>query len=200
MEYTICKLSELTEEQVDQATGICVDGLYNIFSIISKDKNVLKELFKDSFDYDMNYACLHNEDAVGFLGIGDASKRAIGKMKQETFERLFDKRRAGMMHKALSSAFIKPKVKSDKEVEIEFLAVASHFRGNGVGTRLIHYVCNNLPYESCVLDVYSKNPDAKRLYERLGFKQVKIKSDWMLRLRGIGKTITMRLAVKDVQK
>jgi len=199
MEYTICKLLELTEEQVDQATGICVDGLYNIFSVISKDKNVLKELFKDSFDYDMNYAYLHNGDVVGFLGIGDASKRAAGKMKQETFERLFGKRRAGMMYKAMSSAFTNPKIKSAEEVEIEFLATASYFRGNGVGTRLIHYVCNNLAYESCVLDVYSSNPKAKRLYERLGFKQVKIKSDWMLRLRGIGKTITMRLVVKEVE-
>jgi len=34
MEYKLHKLSELNEEQIDQATAICVEGLYNIFSII----------------------------------------------------------------------------------------------------------------------------------------------------------------------
>jgi len=75
-------------------------------------------------------------------------------------------------------------------------ATASHFRGKGVGTWIIHYLCANFPYEFCVLDVYSKSPDAKRFYERLGFEQVKIKSDLMLRLRGNRKTITMRLDMK----
>ena len=200
MDYSICKLSELNVKQVDQAAAICVEGLYNIFSIISKDKNLLKELFKDSFDYDMNYACLHNGNAVGFLGIGDTSKRAAGNMKKITFERLFDKRKPNMMYKAISASFTKPKVKSNKEVEIEFLSTHPDLRGKGIGTQLIRYVCDNLSYEFCVLDVYSKNPNAKRLYERLGFKQVKVKSDWMLRVRGIGKTITMRLDVRDMRK
>ena len=197
MEYKLHKLSELNEGQINHATAICVEGLYNIFSIISKDNAVLEELFKDSFDYGMNYACLHNEEVVGFIGLGDASRRATGKMKQETFERLFDKHKSKMMYRAMSSAFTKPKNYSNNEVEVEFFVTASHFRGKGVGTWIIHYLCANFPYEFCVLDVYSKNLEAKRFYERLGFEQVKIKSDWMLRLRGIGKTITMQLDMKD---
>jgi len=200
MEYKVCKLSELSEKQIDCAASICTEGLYNILSVISKDKVVLKELFKESFDNEMNYACLYNDEVIGFMGLSDSSARAAGKMKQESFERLFGARKAKMMYKAISSAFTKLKTYSGNAVEIEFLAAASHFRGKGVGTQLIHYLCSNLPYESCVLDVYSKNPDAKRFYERLGFKVIKVKSDWTLRLRGIGKTITMQLDVKKIQK
>jgi ribosomal protein S18 acetylase RimI-like enzyme len=196
VKYKICKLSELSEELIDQSAAICVEGLYNIFSIISKDKNVLKELFKESFDNGMNYACLHENEVVGFLGLGDSSKRAAGNMKRETFEKLFGKRKSNMMYKGVSSGFVKPKLKSEKEVEIEFLITAEHFRGKGVGTLLIRYICDNFHYESCVLDVYSKNPNAKRLYERLGFKQVKITTNWMLWLRGIGRTITMKLNLR----
>ena len=97
MDHKILKLSELNEVQVRQATAICVDGLYNIFSIISKDKNLLTELFMDSFDYDMCYACIYNGEAVGFIGLGNSSKRAAANMKLETFERLFGKRMAKNM-------------------------------------------------------------------------------------------------------
>jgi ribosomal protein S18 acetylase RimI-like enzyme len=197
MNFTIKKISELNNEQIDQAIAILVEGLYNIFSIISKDKNILKELFKNSLVDDMNYACLHNDEVAGFMGLSDSQKRASGNMTVEIFEKAFQKRN-NLMYKTMTSAFIKPKVKSDTEVEIEFLATAPHFRGKGVATQLIQYISNNLSYTSCVLDVYSKNPNAIRLYEKLGFKQVNIKSDWMLRLRGIGKTITMRLNFKEI--
>ena len=198
MNYIISKLSELDSVQTDQAATILVEGLYNVFSIISKDKNKLKELFKGSLDDDMNYACVYNGQVVGFIGLGNSLKRAAGKMTTEIFERVFLKRN-NLMYKTISSAFTKLKVKSDKEVEIEFLATASHFRGKGVATQLIRHICNSLHYETCVLDVFSKNPNAIRLYEQLGFKQVRVKCDWLLILRGIGKTITMRLNTNEVE-
>jgi len=72
-------------------------------------------------------------------------------------------------------------------------ATASHFRGKGVGAWIIHYLRANFPYEFCVLDVCSKSLDAKRFYEWLGFEQVKIKSDLMLRLRRIGRQLSCGL-------
>jgi ribosomal protein S18 acetylase RimI-like enzyme len=199
MEYGILKLSEVDGDAVDQATAIFVDGLYNVLSALSKDKEVLKELFKESFQYDLVYACLHNGEAVGFVGIGNSSKRPASNMKIETFERLLGKN-ARMIYKFAAPPFSKPRMDNENTVEIEFLATARHFRGKGVATQLIKYVCDNLDYEHCVLDVYSKNPTAIRLYEHLGFRQVGIKSEWMLRLRGIGKTITMKLDIKESKR
>jgi len=194
MDIKICKLSELSEELVDQSVAILVDGLYDGgFSAISKDKNILKELFKDSLVYDMNYACLCDGEVAGYLGVGNSSTRPAGNMKRETFERLFGKLRGGMMYKPVSKGFCEPFVESDEEIEIGFLVTNPRFRGRGIATQLIRYVCENFDYKYCVLDVLSKNTNAKRLYEKLGFKQVKVKSDWLLRLHGIGNAITMRL-------
>ena len=201
MEHKIFKLSELNEVQVRQATAICVEGLYNIFSIISKDKNLLTELFMDSFDYDMCYAYLCDGEAVGFIGLGNSSKRAAANMKLETFERLLGKRMAKNIFAGVSNGMAVPKVKSENEIEIDYLATAPHFRGKGIGKQLILYVFDNLHYESCTLEVYSKNLKAIKFYERLGFKQDSVKSEWILRLlRGTGKTITMKLNIKDVNR
>ena len=201
MEYKILKLSELNEVQVRQATAICVEGLYNIFSMISKDKELLTELFMDSFDYDMCYSYLYDEEAVGFIGLGNSLKRAVANMKLETFERLFDKRKAKYMFPSISEGMAVPRVKSEREVEIDYFATIPHLRGKGIGKQLILYIFDNLHYESCTLDVYSKNLKAIKLYERLGFKQISAKSEWWLRLlRGTGKTITMKLNIKDVKR
>ena len=200
MDYKISKLSELNEIQVRQATAICVEGLYDIFSMISKDKNLLTELFMESFDYDMCYACLHDGEAVGFIGLGNSSKRAAGNMKLETFEKLFDKRKAKYMFPGIYAGMGKPKVKSDKELEVDFLATSPALRSKGIGKLLMVFVCENLGYETCVLDVYSKNIKAIKFYERLGFKQYSVKSEWMIRLfRGIGKTITMKLNINEMK-
>ena len=122
-------------------------------------------------------------------------------MKLKTFERLFGKRMAKNMFPGVSNGMAVPKVKSENEVEIDYFATSAHLRGKGIGKQLILYVFDNLHYESCTLEVYSKNPKAIKFYERLGFKQVSVKSEWMIRLlRGIGKTITMKLNIKDVQR
>ena len=39
-------------------------------SVVSKDKEKLHGLFKNSFDDDITYAYLQNGEAVGFLGLG----------------------------------------------------------------------------------------------------------------------------------
>ena len=200
-ECKILKLSELNEAQVKQVAIICVEGLYNVFSIISKDKNLLTELFMDSFDYDMCYACLHDGDAVGFMGLSNSYKRAASNMRLETFERLFGKRKAKHMFAGVSNGMAVPKVMPENEVCIDFLATTPHLRGKGIGKQLIHCVFDNLHYEACTLEVYSKNLKAIKFYERLGFRKISVKSEWMIRLLcGIGKTITMKLNAKDVQR
>ena len=44
----IKKLSELDEKQVNQAISVFVEGFYNVFSSISKDREKLHKLFKYS--------------------------------------------------------------------------------------------------------------------------------------------------------
>jgi ribosomal protein S18 acetylase RimI-like enzyme len=195
MEYKILKLSELNEEAVHKAVEICVDGFYDIFSVFSKDKNILVELFKDSFDYDMTYVCLCNNEAVGFLGIANSVKRAANKMRETTFEKLFGKK-GKMMFKFSTPGLLKPRLKFDNVIEIDYLATASHFKGKGVATHLLEFVFNNFNYEYCELVVFSKNPNAIRLYEKVGFKQINVVIDLIPMFMGLGKKIIMKRKIK----
>jgi ribosomal protein S18 acetylase RimI-like enzyme len=197
MDYQMVKLTELSDELVDQAVSIMVDGLFDILSSLSKDKNVLRELFKESLYDDLNFACTHNGDVVGFLGLATCERRAAGNMKLETFERLLDPRAAKIIYRFAAPGFSKPNAQSDKEIEIDFLVAAPSYRGKGVGTHMIEFACSNPQYESCILNYFTSNKKAAGFYESLGFKKIKSKSILALRLRGLGKVMTVRLDIKE---
>jgi hypothetical protein len=85
----IKKLSELSENQINQAINIFIEGFYNIVSAISKDKEMLHWLFKNSFNYDITYAYLQNGEVVGFLGLENYQKRALNLNKDIYMETLW---------------------------------------------------------------------------------------------------------------
>jgi ribosomal protein S18 acetylase RimI-like enzyme len=65
----------------------------------------------------------------------------------------------------------------DKELLVDTLAVAESMRGKGIGTSLINFTIDfarSKGFEQIKIFVVDINPKAKRLYERIGFKQVKI--------------------------
>lgn len=64
---------------------------------------------------------------------------------------------------------------TEDEVNIDSLAVHSDARSRGVGSQLVSWVCDHyrkIGYARISLHVIDKNIDAKRFYERLGFKTV----------------------------
>ncbi|MGE7602834.1 GNAT family N-acetyltransferase [Peribacillus sp. NPDC097675] len=73
-------------------------------------------------------------------------------------------------------------IKIDKEAEIEdfyldTICVDSQYRGKGIGTSLIHHMedlAMERGYHRISLIVEDVNPDAGRLYVRLGYKKTKM--------------------------
>jgi ribosomal protein S18 acetylase RimI-like enzyme len=64
---------------------------------------------------------------------------------------------------------------SADEVNIDSLAVRSDTRSRGVGTLLVSWICDHYKkngYTKTSSHVIDKNIDARRFYERLGFKTV----------------------------
>ena len=47
----IKKLSELDENQLSHSINVFVEGFYNVFKSVSKDKEKLHMIFKSSFDF-----------------------------------------------------------------------------------------------------------------------------------------------------
>jgi ribosomal protein S18 acetylase RimI-like enzyme len=86
----------------------------------------------------------------------------------------------------------KPHIGNSEEIYIDFIATNPEFRSTGIGTKLIEFIRGDLGYRTIILDVMTKNPRAKKFYERMGFKVIKTKLDLMARLQGFGGRIIMR--------
>ncbi len=87
----------------------------------------------------------------------------------------------------------------ENELLMDGIAVSESYRGQGVGTALfdalIAYAKDN-NYQRIRLDVIDTNPDARRLYERLGFSAERTNTFEVLRpLLGFGATTTMVYAL-----
>jgi len=83
----------------------------------------------------------------------------------------------------------------DDELLMDGIAVSSEHRGQGVGTALfealVAYAKAN-HYQRIRLDVIDTNPDARRLYDRLGFSAERTNTFEVLRpLLGFGAATTM---------
>lgn len=193
---SIERLRGLDEELTNQAVTVFVDGFYDVFAgKVTKDKNILHELFKDSFNTDMVYVSLVDNQIAGFLGLGNYQKRAL-KLKKETCQRLFGKRYGVVLYKQMGAMLEKITVRNDNEGYIDYITTAPQYRGKGIATQLIWYICENLPYTIYTLDVKAKNTNAVKLYEKLGFVRTKEKMNLITLLAGLGKLLTMQLKLK----
>ena len=187
----IKKLSDLNENQLNQAINVFVEGFYNVFSSISKNKEKLHKIFICSLDRDMTYAYLQNDEAVGFLGIANHIKRPLI-FDKEVFLKEIGGFAGKVTYFGVSTAMEKLHIISPQEVYIDFIATSPNHRSKGIGKQLIAFVRDTLDYKHIELEVFSKNPRAKQFYEREGFKIIKTKIDPLNVLQGFGRRIVMR--------
>jgi len=82
------------------------------------------------------------------------------------------------------------------------IVVDSSMRGHGIGTRLINELAafaKSSGYETVRLDVIDTNPNARRMYERNGFRATRTESFGYLRwLLGFGASTTMVRETENV--
>jgi ribosomal protein S18 acetylase RimI-like enzyme len=188
----IKKLSELDEDQVNQSVDVFVEGFYFTLKSLCKDKEKLHRLFKNSIDYNMTYACLQDGEAVGFLGLANHEKRPT-KLNKEIFIEILGGFAGKLYYKAVSANFEKPKPIGPQDIYIDYIATSPEHRSKGIGTQLIEFTRDTLGHKHIELETYSKNTRAIILYERLGFKITKVKRSFIMRLKGFGNFVFMRL-------
>ncbi len=100
---------------------------------------------------------------------------------------------SGLLRFALFAVFAQSESKG--ELLLEGIAVHSSMRGKGIGTRLLQAVSDFARadgFGSVRLDVVDANPDARRLYERLGFVPTQTrKYPYLRRMMGFSAATTM---------
>ena len=169
--HKITLLSELEQEHIDQAFVVFVEGFYpTLAKTLSKDKAVLRDIFSACFDHSMVYAFLQEDRVVGFLSLGTHAKKSI-EPKVEAMQKHFGRQRGkivawgfGLANKILACG--------EEEASIDYLAVDPDTRGQGVASRMFRHLFETLPYRSYVLETQTINTNARRLYEKLGFRLV----------------------------
>ena len=108
------------------------------------------------------------------LGRGyEASLALLERPDREVYVALADGAVAGFIIVAMQGAFVG---------YIQTVCVAANRRGGGIGTRLVSHAEARIFRESpnVFLCVSSFNPDARRLYERLGYTLVGTLTDYLV--------------------
>lgn len=170
--------AQISDTQMEQAAQI----FYEAFELkilhlelFSANREQGVRILKRSFRPDCAWYAVDGAEIVGVLGL----ERPNGEhFLQFTWDILFDEFgtlgalwRFGWIR--FSHWFQRPR---RGDLRIEAVAVAGSIRGKGIGTQLIEHVCRlakSSGYRGLVLEVVDTNPQAQKLYERLGFTILK---------------------------
>jgi ribosomal protein S18 acetylase RimI-like enzyme len=97
-------------------------------------------------------------------------------LQRREFVRVLGFFRGNVTHFMLRRHMIRneyPFKKRKKTGSIEFVATAPDFRNQGLGFGLLTYIMEENPYDAYVLEVADTNEHAVKLYDKLGFKEIK---------------------------
>lgn len=192
-EISIAKLSDLNDEYKEKSIELFIDGFGHLFSFI-KDRNEMKKLFLSSMDFSMTYVALCDNYVAGFIGISNNIKRPVS-FDIKDFKQLFGNFLGPIILGPIRSTKEKPAVHGDKDLYIDYLTTDKNYRGKGIATKLIDFVCKELDYHQCFIEVLSKNIIAKKLYEHLGFVEYKRKYNPSTIIQGLGNLINLKKSI-----
>ena len=185
----------LSAEQRREAVEVFVDGFGHMFTF-AKTRSELVELFTASFVGELIYVCITDDGhAAGILGIGTSTQRAI-KFDKTVCRRIFGKGKGNMVYRIFRTTSGAPAVKNPTDLYIDYLATSAQMRGQGIASAMLKFAGGLPGYSECYLDVLSKNTNALRLYEKLGFERYKKGFNFFTLMQGLGQPIKMRKKIQ----
>ena len=185
----------IPEEMRHQAAIICYEGFRSQMELLVGSQQKGIALLEQSLDLELALMALQQGRLVGFVGL-QYENRPFFRFKRSHFTQELGFLR-GLLVYLLFNLFATQIL--PQEMFINVIVVDASVRGKGIGTSLMQSVfeiTQQNQFHAVVLDVIDTNPDARRLYERLGFKPVRTRKYGYLRnLIGSSAVTTMR---KDV--
>ena len=152
-----------------QAVALYEEAFGNKFAAAIPAQSKRLELLHQAMDLEYAFGAIVDNTLVGLAGFSTASGSLTGgitfKLLRETLG-LLPALRAALVFSLYER---KPK---PEELLMDGIAVAAPYRGQGVGTQLLHALCQHgstHSYKTLRLDVIDTNDAARRLYEREGF-------------------------------
>lgn len=193
--FKITCLDKLSDEYKKQAVNIFVDGFIDVLTF-AKSRDELIKLFENSLVYKFVYVAICDDKIVGVMGVANNKSRAI-KFQNNKFIEMYGKVKGSVLKKQLEIMMEKIPVKEDTDLYIDYLTTVKDYRGQGIGTKLLGYACDYIEgYEQCYIEVLSRNLNAKRLYENIGFTLYKKSYNPFIMLGGNGYPIMLKKSIK----
>lgn len=186
----IRQYGQMKTSQKEKTLEVFIEGFKHLMTF-SKDEQELKVLLSNAFDPSLVYAYIENEKVIGMMGIATNRVRPI-RLELEQCINIYGKLKGTVLCKQMNGIFQSQVVKRNTDLYIDVLATTKKERGKGVATKLMEYAFSLPNYEEYFIEVLSKNRDAKRLYERIGFKTYKKSPISFISLMGQGYPIKMK--------
>ncbi len=190
----IKQYQQLNSKQQEKVLDIFIDGFRYLFTF-AKSEQELKQLFASAFHPSLVYACIEEDKVLGMLGIATKYVRPI-KLELELCIKMYGKFKGTILYKQMNGIFQSQVVKEETDLYIDVLATAKEERGRGVASKLLNYAFTLGNYKDFWIEVLSKNSNAKRLYEKIGFKEYKKNRITFVLLLGYGYPIKMKYEKK----
>lgn len=190
MGYKIERLSDLDGSYIDGVTKIFGECFGHMFKGFTDDLDLLATSFGNSFIKDKCYVYVDDDEVIGFISCSSISGRAM-KIDKEAFQKNFGKIKGNIFAWQIEKIMCKVLVRSDREGYIDFLGVSPKHQRKGIGETLIRYIHESQDYDKFILEVLSQNQNAKKLYEKVGYKEVREEKNIFMTLSGQGSAFIM---------
>ncbi len=158
---------------------------------LKKDTDKFKLLLLCSFHPLNSYAYVKDGIAVGIILLATNKLRPL-KLNEAEAVKLFGKLKGMSMCRQINMFFQSKVVDEDTDLYIDILGVSKNMHRQGIGRKLLEFAFSMEGFNSYYLEVLSKNKNAKRLYEKLGFIDIKNSYFSPIRLMGYGYPIKMK--------
>lgn len=181
----------LKPEQVPQAAHGYFEAFRRKCDFFGPPGKIIRILCSDLVGLDRALVATWRDEVVGMAACSH-DRRSLLQLRLSTLLRELDPCSA-LMGRVLAR-FFEDKPAKD-ELLLDALFVRSCCRGRGVGTMLLRAVCDlarERRLRQVRLQVVDTNPNARRLYERVGFVvQAEERYPWCRRLLGFSSVTTM---------
>lgn len=194
MTYEIKRLDELQGDYREDVARLYVENFNNKMKVMSKDKDVLIRIFKESFIPSMYYVCMYKDELVGIAACSSITKRA-NTFNKDLFIEEFGQVKGRILLGLVNLILAKPNSRTEDEGYIESVATHTEHRGKGVATSLFRYIHENSGHKRFILDVIHGNDNAKQLYETIGYKLYHVDKSVVLKVMNVEAMYLMEYSV-----
>ena len=157
-----------------QLSGVFVEGFYPWLKHFSKDKDRLKAVFAHVFNLEKYFVAVDGKEIAAMAALTQG--RSPIALDRKVFVKELGFVRGSFAYFMLSRNMVRngyPFTLSPKTGSIEFVATAPDFRNQGLAKGLLGFIMAKNHYTAYVLEVADTNISAVKLYESLGFREIK---------------------------